>query len=114
LTEENSKIIHRAYESSGLGKGAFAKTLKVSAGHISDILNGKGNASDSLAEFAAIQYLKAGKGGEKKIEDEAMAKYHEYLDLIIEEGTGEQQRLAVGMLVVESGKIRKKRGESEP
>jgi len=43
--------------------------------------------------------------------DETFAQYHEWLDLILMEGTEEQQRFALGLLAVESGKIRKKKDQ---
>ena len=93
MSEENSKIIQRAYESSGLRKGAFAKTLRVSPGHISDILNGNGKASDSLAEFAAIMYLedgevaKSGDRGRPPNADAYIEMLHVNLDIIMRSGT---------------------------
>ena len=45
--------------------------------------------------------------------NEAHAQYHEWLDLILLKGTDEQQMLTLGMLAVESNKIRKKNSEED-
>ena len=41
-------------------------------------------------------------------QDEAYAQYHQWLDLILTQGSDEQQKWALGMLAVESRKIRER------
>jgi transcriptional regulator with XRE-family HTH domain len=48
------------------------------------------------------------KGG-SRWDEEAVAHYHKCLDYIISEGTLEQQRLAIGFLIVQSEKIKKEK-----
>ena len=46
------------FDNSGLSKRAFAEEIGVSASHVSDILNGKGKASDSLTELTQLKFNK--------------------------------------------------------
>lgn len=58
MREEKIAVLIKAFESSGLKRGAFARAIKVAPGYISDILNGKDiNPSDSLVELARITFL---------------------------------------------------------
>lgn len=55
--DKNADILNKAFQASGLKKKEFAKRLRVSPSHISDILNGRGKASNSLSELAEIHFL---------------------------------------------------------
>ena len=54
----NLQIIKSIFSTSGLSKRAFAEAIGVSASHVSDILNGKGKASDSLTELVRLKFKK--------------------------------------------------------
>ena len=74
--DNNLKILKSAFEASNLSKREYAEKLGVSASHISDILNGKGKGSNSLAELAKLRFLTKPQSGK---EEEAMyrVKYEE-------------------------------------
>lgn len=59
MENKNSLRVINAFKISGLSQIRFSEELNVSAGHINEILKGKKNASNSLAEIAEIRFASA-------------------------------------------------------
>ena len=78
------------------------------------LLNYQGPAGDDPTQAKIEQKEKSYNVSEAQKElNEAFAEYHEWLDLILTKGTDEQKRLALGILAVESNKIKKKIQEED-
>ena len=78
------------------------------------LLNYQGPAGEASIQAKIEQKEKFYNVSEAQKElNEAFAEYHEWLDLILTKGTDEQKMLALGILAVESNKIKKKIQEED-
>ena len=95
--DNNLKILKSAFEASNLSKREYAEKLGVSASHISDILNGKGKGSNSLAELAKLRFLTKPQSSK---EEEAMyrVKYEE----------AQAEIIALQKIIIDAGLTQKK------
>jgi uncharacterized protein YrrD len=94
MKEEKIAILVKAFESSGLKRGAFARAIKVAPGYISDILNGKNiNPSDSLVELAKIKFLS------KKTSSSSLSKTVQSSEVLMTESQKDQLIETQGKLI---------------